>query len=339
MELLAPKAYEKGIDIAWAIDPALPRALLGDEVRLRQIVTNLVGNAIKFTDTGGVLVTVGRARAEHSGRGPETTWRSPSRSRTPASASRPDALPSCSTSSSRPKPPCAAARAERAWGSPSRAAWRGPWPATSSLRASPARARRSRRSLRLKRAGSPGGRRLRRRCRRAAGTCCWRWTGRSSAARCGLALEGAGIPVEDGAVAGAGDLIDAAARAGEPFTTILVDGAQRPRGGAKLLARRPGGGARPQRAGRRRAGYGGQGGFPSCRVRGSTPISCARCARDPCSPASGAASPRAASPRPPSTPRRARAAHGPGRSRCCWSRTTTSMPCWRGACSRRSAAR
>lgn len=60
VELLAPKAYEKGIDIAWAVDPAVPRVLLGDEVRLRQIVTNLVGNAIKFTDAGGVLVTVGR---------------------------------------------------------------------------------------------------------------------------------------------------------------------------------------------------------------------------------------------------------------------------------------
>ena len=61
VELLAPKAYEKGIDIAWAIDPRLPILLLGDEVRLRQILTNLVGNAIKFTDRGGVLVTVARA--------------------------------------------------------------------------------------------------------------------------------------------------------------------------------------------------------------------------------------------------------------------------------------
>src|SRR4029079_4212065 len=61
VELLAPKAYEKGIDVAWAFDPALPRPLLGDEVRVRQIVTNLVGNAIKFTDTGGVLVTVSKS--------------------------------------------------------------------------------------------------------------------------------------------------------------------------------------------------------------------------------------------------------------------------------------
>ena len=62
VELLAPKAYEKGIEIAWAVDPAVPRQLMGDEVRVRQIVTNLVGNAIKFTDSGGVLVTVARTR-------------------------------------------------------------------------------------------------------------------------------------------------------------------------------------------------------------------------------------------------------------------------------------
>ena len=69
VELLAPKAYEKGIDIAWAIDPRLPILLLGDEVRLRQILTNLLGNAIKFTDKGGVLVTVARAPANGNGNG------------------------------------------------------------------------------------------------------------------------------------------------------------------------------------------------------------------------------------------------------------------------------
>jgi PAS domain S-box-containing protein len=58
VELLAPKAHEKGIELAWAVDPALPRLLSGDEVRVRQILTNLLGNAIKFTDQGGVLVTV-----------------------------------------------------------------------------------------------------------------------------------------------------------------------------------------------------------------------------------------------------------------------------------------
>ena len=67
VELLAPKAYEKGIEIAWAVDPSVPRQLMGDEVRVRQIVTNLVGNAIKFTDSGGVLVTVAR-RASPIGR-------------------------------------------------------------------------------------------------------------------------------------------------------------------------------------------------------------------------------------------------------------------------------
>jgi PAS domain S-box-containing protein len=61
VELLAPKAHEKGIELAWAVDPTLPQLLLGDEVRVRQIVTNLLGNAIKFTDKGGVLVTVSSA--------------------------------------------------------------------------------------------------------------------------------------------------------------------------------------------------------------------------------------------------------------------------------------
>ncbi len=58
VELLAPRATEKRIELAWAIDPALPAVMIADEVRVRQIITNLVGNAIKFTHAGGVLVRV-----------------------------------------------------------------------------------------------------------------------------------------------------------------------------------------------------------------------------------------------------------------------------------------
>ena len=62
VELLATRAAAKGIDIAWAIDPAIPRLMLGDDARMRQIITNLAGNAVKFTDRGGVLVTVALER-------------------------------------------------------------------------------------------------------------------------------------------------------------------------------------------------------------------------------------------------------------------------------------
>lgn len=57
-ELLAPRAQDKGIDIAAIVDPDIPEHVMGDSMRLRQILLNLVGNAIKFTDTGGVVVKV-----------------------------------------------------------------------------------------------------------------------------------------------------------------------------------------------------------------------------------------------------------------------------------------
>ena len=56
VELLAPRAHDKDLEIAWSIAPDVPRTLLGDEVRIRQILMNLVGNAIKFTERGGVTV-------------------------------------------------------------------------------------------------------------------------------------------------------------------------------------------------------------------------------------------------------------------------------------------
>ncbi|OKS85997.1 response regulator [Mucilaginibacter polytrichastri] len=57
-DLLAFKAQEKDIDLLYQIDPAVPLEVIGDMTRLRQIVVNLVGNAIKFTNTGEILTSI-----------------------------------------------------------------------------------------------------------------------------------------------------------------------------------------------------------------------------------------------------------------------------------------
>jgi len=51
-------ARNKGVDVVWCIDPEIPRLLTGDPVRLRQVIVNLVNNAIKFTHKGKVQVNV-----------------------------------------------------------------------------------------------------------------------------------------------------------------------------------------------------------------------------------------------------------------------------------------
>ena len=58
MKTLGLKAHAKGLELAFRVDPAVPRYLIGDAGRIRQILINLVGNAIKFTEQGEVFVEV-----------------------------------------------------------------------------------------------------------------------------------------------------------------------------------------------------------------------------------------------------------------------------------------
>jgi signal transduction histidine kinase/DNA-binding response OmpR family regulator len=58
---LALRAHEKGLELALEIRPEVPEYVVGDLVRLRQIIVNLLGNAVKFTDSGEVALEVGLA--------------------------------------------------------------------------------------------------------------------------------------------------------------------------------------------------------------------------------------------------------------------------------------
>jgi PAS domain S-box-containing protein len=60
LDLLAAQAHSKGLELASFIRPEVPIQVLGDPGRLRQVINNLVGNAVKFTNEGEVVVTVSK---------------------------------------------------------------------------------------------------------------------------------------------------------------------------------------------------------------------------------------------------------------------------------------
>ncbi|MEA2678184.1 MAG: hypothetical protein QOJ81_2325 [Chloroflexota bacterium] len=59
LDVIAPAAAAKGVELAYEVETDLPPAVVGDQGRLRQIMLNLLSNAIKFTESGEVLVSVG----------------------------------------------------------------------------------------------------------------------------------------------------------------------------------------------------------------------------------------------------------------------------------------
>jgi PAS domain S-box-containing protein len=235
VELLAPKAYEKGIDVAWAVDPALPRPLLGDEVRVRQIVTNLLGNAIKFTDSGGVLVTVGKSPTMKPSADQDDLDVAIAVEDTGMGIA-PETLPSLFSEFEQAEDAvrrrlggtglglAISRRLARAMGGDilvvSAPGHGSTFTATLRLKLAPAAA-----SAAELADVPPGSQHVLLALDRAIERRALR-----------LSLEGAGIPSEESAIAIAAGLVSAAATAGEPFTRIIVDGRSGCEAAARLLS-------------------------------------------------------------------------------------------------------
>ncbi|MCS7260096.1 MAG: response regulator, partial [Anaerolineae bacterium] len=58
VDIIAPRAAQRGLELAYRLDPAVPRYVRGDPLRLRQILVNLASNSVKFTERGEIFIEV-----------------------------------------------------------------------------------------------------------------------------------------------------------------------------------------------------------------------------------------------------------------------------------------
>jgi K+-sensing histidine kinase KdpD len=121
LDLVAPRAAEKGIDLAYEVGDEVPGGIVGDVTRLRQILVNLLSNAIKFTEQGEVVVAVSSQQPAVGNRQPATDNLQSaicnSRSKIPASAFHPTSSAAYSNRSVSwmPRPPVSTAASGWGW--------------------------------------------------------------------------------------------------------------------------------------------------------------------------------------------------------------------------------